>query len=172
MKPNIGNGDNGKVKYSFGEENKASNFVELLGTLDELIAHTGYLLSSIDFAQIKVQLTEIIYDLYHISGDISELKSQKYFDYKRIKLIEKWMDEIDSKLPKITRFVMPTGSKLAAYANLVRTVTRRSERAYFRVMADKPIDPEAAVYLNRLSDYFFSVFRFINNHYGAEDYFK
>jgi cob(I)alamin adenosyltransferase len=85
MKPNIGNGDNGKVKYSFGEENKASNFVELLGTLDELIAHTGYLLSSIDFAQIKVQLTEIIYDLYHISGDISELKSQKYFDYKRIK---------------------------------------------------------------------------------------
>jgi cob(I)alamin adenosyltransferase len=39
-------------------------------------------------------------------------------------------------------------------------------------MADKPLDPEAAVYLNRLSDYFFSVFRFINNHYGAEDYFK
>lgn len=172
MKPNIGNGDSGKVKYSFGEENKASDFVELLGTLDELIAHIGYLLSSIDFAQTKVQLTEIILDLYHISGDVSELKSQKYFDFKRIKLIEAWMEEIDLKLPKITRFVMPTGSKLAAYANLVRTVVRRTERSYFRVMNEKPLDPEAAVYLNRLSDYFFSVFRYINNHYGSEDYFK
>ena len=171
MKPNIGNGDNGKVKYTFGEESKGSAFVELLGNLDELIAHTGYLLSSLDFAQIKVQLTEIIYDLYKISGDVSELKN-KYFDHKRIKLIETWMEEIDNKLPKITKFVMPTGSKLAAYANLVRTITRRVERNYFRVMTDKPLDPEAAVYLNRLSDYFFSVFRFINNHYGSEDYFK
>ena len=171
MKPNLGNGDNGKVKYSFGEENKGSNFVELLGGLDELIAHTGYLLSSLDFAQLKVQLTEIIYDLYKISGDVSELKN-KFFDHKRIKLVESWMEEIDSKLPKITKFVMPVGSKLAAYANLVRTVTRRVERAYFRVMQEKPLDPEAAVYLNRLSDYFFSVFRFINNHYGSEDYFK
>jgi cob(I)alamin adenosyltransferase len=172
MKPNIGNGDSGKVKYVFGEESKGSDFVELLGNLDELIAHIGYLLSSIDFAQIKVQLTEIIYDLYHISGDVSELTSQKYFDYKRIKLVEVWMDEIDAKLPKITRFVMPTGSKLGAYANLVRTVTRRVERSYFRVMENKPIDPQAAVYLNRLSDYLFSVFRYINNEYGAEDYFK
>lgn len=171
MKPNIGNGDNGKVKYTFGEESKGSAFVELLGNLDELIAHTGYLLSSLDFAQIKVQLTEIIYDLYKISGDVSELKN-KYFDHKRIKLIETWMEEIDNKLPKITKFVMPTGSKLAAYANLVRTITRRVERNYFKVMVDKPLDPEAAVYLNRLSDYFFSVFRFINNHYGSEDYFK
>jgi cob(I)alamin adenosyltransferase len=52
--------------------------------------------------------------------------------------------------------------------HLARTVTRRAERDIVRLSADEPVNPEVLRYVNRLSDLFFVLGRFLNDK-GKED---
>ena len=65
-------------------------------------------------------------------------------------------------------FILPGGSRAAAYAHLVRTVCRRAERAVLVLAASETVSDYARVYLNRLSDYLFVLARAVNAN-GADD---
>ena len=62
----------------------------------------------------------------------------------------------------LTSFVLPGGSELAARLHLARTVCRRAERSAWALHEKEPINPHAAVYLNRLSDLLFILSRAAN----------
>jgi len=66
-------------------------------------------------------------------------------------------------------FILPGGSRAAAYAHLVRTVCRRAERAVLVLAADEPVSNFARVYLNRLSDLAFVLARTLNRAVGEPD---
>jgi cob(I)alamin adenosyltransferase len=75
--------------------------------------------------------------------------------------LERSIDEWDKKLPELKNFILPGGSQAAAAAHLTRVATRQTERAFHRLDNADQLEPIAR-YLNRLSDYFFQLARYLN----------
>ena len=72
------------------------------------------------------------------------------------------MDEADSDLPPLRRFVLPGGTPGAAALHVARSVCRRAERAVVTLAASESIDSVVLAYLNRLSDLLFVFARLEN----------
>ncbi len=83
--------------------------------------------------------------------------------------LEKWIDEIDSNLPKLTNFVIPSGGLVCCHLNLSRAVCRRAERAIVPLVETRQVHPEVGIYLNRLSDFLFVLGRAAALHDGREE---
>jgi cob(I)alamin adenosyltransferase len=98
--------------------------------------------------------------------DSDECPIVKIFDVVRpefnpeyIKTIEGWIDEIDSNLPPLTNFILPSGGKASACLHVARTVARRAERNLTPLIREKVVDHNLLVYLNRSSDFLFAAAR-------------
>ncbi len=78
--------------------------------------------------------------------------------------LEAACDEHNDALPKLTSFVLPGGTALAALLHQGRVVVRRAERSVWALLeADgERTNPETARYLNRLSDLLFILAREAN----------
>ena len=65
-------------------------------------------------------------------------------------------------LPKLDRFIFTgEGTESSAILNIARTVARRVERKIITLKKTEEIDPIILKYINRLSDYLFTVARLI-----------
>ena len=82
--------------------------------------------------------------------------------------LERAIDRVNDRLQPLTSFVLPGGSPAAAWLHLARTVCRRAERAVVALARAEPVNPQAVVYLNRLSDLLFVLARAANAD-GAAD---
>src|SRR3989344_3166578 len=126
-------GDRGKTSLFGGKRTAKSNIrVEAYGSVDELSSYVGLISSKIKSLKSKVYLTEIQKDLYKIMAALSGAKIDLRFLESRVKDFEKQIDRMDEKLPKLTRFILPGGSGLAAWFHVLRTICRRSERNVVR----------------------------------------
>ena len=78
--------------------------------------------------------------------------------------LEAACDEHNEALPKLTSFVLPGGTALAALLHQARVVVRRAERSVWALLeADgERTNAETARYLNRLSDLLFILARVAN----------
>lgn len=72
------------------------------------------------------------------------------------------IDRLTALAPPMTAFVLPGGCPGSAYAHLARTVCRRAEREAVALAASEPVPADVLVYLNRLSDWLFSLARAAN----------
>lgn len=168
-------GDGGTVNSPFGEIHKDHRFVEMLGDLDEAQAIIGVLMSYLESANlsyIKTQLTPILRDLSYIGSDMYSMKSPFKFDLRQTVQLEQWIDEMEKELPPLKDFVLPVGHRASSYAHLARTVVRRAERHYVALNEAYPQPNNALPFLNRLSDYLFTIARLINYRLGLIDTLK
>lgn len=168
-------GDGGTVNSPFGEIHKDHRFVEMLGDLDEAQAIIGVLMSYVDLGSlsfIKVQLTPALRNLSFIASDMYSMKPPFMFDLRETVQLEHWIDEMEKELPQLKDFVLPIGHRSSSYAHLARTVVRRAERHYVALNDAFPQPNNATPYLNRLSDYLFTVARLINHRLGLIDTLK
>ncbi|MDF1539628.1 MAG: cob(I)yrinic acid a,c-diamide adenosyltransferase, partial [Candidatus Thorarchaeota archaeon] len=83
--------------------------------------------------------------------------------------LEKIADELVEELPLLKNFVIPGGTKGAAFLHVSRTVCRRAERRIFFYARDNPVNPEIIRYVNRLSDLLFVMSRCENLEEGDGD---
>jgi cob(I)alamin adenosyltransferase len=83
--------------------------------------------------------------------------------------LELWIDDMDAQLPRLQAFILPAGHPAAAQTHIARTIARRAERLCVSAHQTTPINPQVIVYLNRLSDFFFTLARQINHHFGIAD---
>lgn len=142
--------------------------IEAYGTLDELNSHVGYI-------RTLLQNDELDHQLYHIQDRLFTLGSQLASDpNKTIKMnipsiyekdvvfLENKIDEMDEKLPELKSFVLAGGLPSAAYCHIARCVCRRAERLCVSLQEiEQNVPPLYIQYLNRLSDYFFVLSRYI-----------
>ncbi|MES2807810.1 MAG: ATP:cob(I)alamin adenosyltransferase, partial [Bacteroidota bacterium] len=80
-----------------------------------------------------------------------------------IELLEHEIDRIDKQLPALKHFILPGGSATISYCHIARCVCRRAERLVVHLDQESTVDEKVVVYLNRLSDYLFTLARKIAN---------
>jgi cob(I)alamin adenosyltransferase len=88
---------------------------------------------------------------------------------EKIVALEQLTDALDSTLPPLQTFVLPSGSQAGALLHLCRTVCRRAERRVVSLARLESVNPDIARYLNRLSDMLFAMARYVNHAEGAPE---
>lgn len=167
-------GDGGETGL-FGNARVAKDHVriEAYGTVDELNCFLGLLRAEPiekDLDEALQQIQEALFDLgadLATEGGSASLRRIA----PAIPVLERWIDASEAELPRLSTFVLPAGSRAAALLHVARAVARRAERRYW-TLAKQPgaaVPKELGVYLNRLSDLFFSWARRANKRAGKAD---
>ncbi len=83
--------------------------------------------------------------------------------------VEADIDRLEAALPPLKHFILPGGSPAGATLHVARTICRRAERLTVALADREPVNPDAVVFLNRLSDFLFVAARWINARQGKEE---
>lgn len=142
------------------------------GTVDEINAVLGMVLTnSLDEEIVKI-LTKIQNELFLVGADLSnpnlnDIKNRISLDM--IDKLEQYIDKFELELPPLTNFILPGGNRAAAQLHYARTVVRRGETQVVQLSEKDEINSNCIKYLNRLSDLFFVIGRLINKRNDHED---
>jgi cob(I)alamin adenosyltransferase len=123
------------------------------------------------------ELEAVQRDLFSIGGQLATPDPEKVraalekaaLSASRIGEFESAIDSADAELPPLRAFVLPTGTPKAAALHLARTICRRAERSVVTLAREEPVPELFLVYLNRLSDYLFTLARLANLRAGRGD---
>ncbi|GAB3363161.1 cob(I)yrinic acid a,c-diamide adenosyltransferase [Arachidicoccus ginsenosidivorans] len=175
-------GDKGTTGLIGGTRiSKGALQVECYGTLDELNAHLGLLICQLQKAAIDkptkvlVNIQKQLFDMGAVLA-LDPGKGEKFnlpmISSTDITNLELEIDEMNFHLPKMTHFILPGGHPVVAQAHIVRAVCRRAERLCVAFVEAQPLTednfavksyPLIIQFLNRLSDYFFVLSRYIGH---------
>lgn len=167
-------GDEGETGlFGGGRVPKDHPRVAAYGTLDELNALIGWVLTRLEDAEVADRLTSIQRDLFAIGSHLAtpaDARSRKHLPplpEERVAEFEGWIDAADQELEPLEAFILPGGGEAGAALHLARTVCRRTERAVVALGDD--VEPGITVYLNRLSDLLFVWARLVNHRAGETE---
>lgn len=163
-------GDDGTTGMADGSRvSKADNLFNVMGDVDELNSHIGLVRAqlsqtSIDATQ-KANFAQALIIIQHLLFNIGgELAMPEYegVGATHIDWLEQQIDAMNSTLPALKDFILPTGSVLVSQLHVARTVCRRAERQAVLLQQQRPeaIRPTAVSFINRLSDWLFVAARF------------
>jgi len=161
-----GNGDKGSSFIANKNIPKDAPIMKFLGTLDECNSYIGLAVSYSKEDKIRNILLSLQNDLFIIQAEVAgiayKLPSKVTIRESHTKKLEGTVISLDSEIPKITTFVLPGGSKLAAYCDVARSVARRVERVAIEFESELKITSNVKKYLNRLSSVLFALARYSN----------
>ncbi len=177
-------GDKGETSLVGGKRvPKDSQRIEAFGTIDELNSVVGIaracneekLHDNDAHRFLDVVLRQIQDELFDLG---SELATPQDFLHegmyrlgdREVKKIEQLIDECQKELGTLESFVLPGGGRIGAYLHQCRTVCRRAEREMLRLSRVEEVGESPLKYINRLSDLFFVLSRWIGKHTGAQEY--
>jgi len=155
--------------------------IESYGTVDELNSHLGLIRDqniNEHYKKVIIQIQENLFTVGAVLATDPEkaiLKSGKErlnipkISSEDITLLEKEMDVMNESLPPMTNFVLPGGHQTVSFCHIARCVCRRAERLTSALNEIQPIDSNAMVYLNRLSDYLFVLARKLSHDLQATE---
>jgi cob(I)alamin adenosyltransferase len=164
-------GDSGTTALFGGKRVlKCEELVDVYGSIDELNSWVGLVATETAHEHIKLLLEEIQTDLFIIGGFLAGGKIDITPLDTRVPKMEVEIDAMEEELPKLSNFIIPGGTKEAAHVHIARSVCRRVERQAVALgQKEEKINPLIIKYLNRLSDLFFVLARFINMQSGISD---
>jgi cob(I)alamin adenosyltransferase len=84
--------------------------------------------------------------------------------------LEQIMDECQKDLDPLKSFILPGGGRVHGFLHQARTVCRRAEREVLALSRVEPLSEWTLRYLNRLSDLFFVLGRWVGKHGGEQEY--
>lgn len=172
-------GDRGETGLWGGTRvSKASARLEAIGAVDELAAAIGMALAHGPPSGIRPWLETLQPDLFALGSHLATPGAAEGASRAGLPLLpehrasemEEWIDQVESQLPRLRKFIMPGGTPAGAALHLARTVGRRAERAVVGMAdAGETVPASIIVYLNRLSDLLFTFARAANHEAGAPE---
>lgn len=170
-------GDQGQTDLLGGPPVSKNNpRVEAYGCVDELNATLGLALSATKIDEIRKPLITAQHRLFDLGAQLATSPPtpdtsppEPRITRLHVAQLEAQIDHACAELPPLTRFILPGGGELAARLHLARTVGRRAERQVVALSQAEPVDPQALIYLNRLSDLLFALARRANQLEGLDD---
>jgi cob(I)alamin adenosyltransferase len=156
-------GDQGETSLGDGSRvSKLDPLVRAYGAVDELNSVVGW-------AQVETRdqrLERVQNELFDLGADLSvpyeEGDGKLRVTQAQIDALEQDCDEANEPLEPLKSFVLPGGSEAAARLHVARAVCRRAESVTLWAAGERPVNPLALVYLNRLSDLLFILARVAN----------
>ena len=148
--------------------------IESYGTVDELNSYLGVLRDQNIDDKYKAEIIAIQQQLFTIGSHLAvgkEGSSMKLPELKpeHIDSLEKSIDTMDEELPPMRFFVLPGGHQSVSFCHVARCVCRRAERLVVHLSSEEKVDDLILQYLNRLSDYLFTLSRKIALDLNAEE---
>ena len=164
MEVYTGYGDKGMTDLSHTKNvSKSDDRICLMGSVEELMSHIGLVRVLVDDVDVVRMLEKISETLKKIIDGVSDPYNREFkVSEDRTELLEEEigrMKEIFSgeKLP-----FLPGDSRVAAEVDVTRAVARRAERELALVSVKFGSDTGAKKYMNRLSDYFYVLARYVD----------
>ena len=172
MKIYTKSGDRGQTSLFGGQKVAKDNLrIETYGSVDELNSLIGVIVAELNQGnspqgRIISKLTRNQEELFVLGSDLAtpldvKVKVPRISKYY-ISRLEKEIDAWQKNLPELKKFILPGGSKIGAKLHLARTIARRAERSIVRLASKEKINERDIIYINRLSDWFFVVARYVN----------
>ena len=163
-------GDKGETSLLGGTRvSKAHQKLEAYGTVDELNSTIGLIAAMNPVHQNF--LLNIQHKLFNIGSELAAEKDLSFplpeLTEDEINVLEKEIDRLNEKLPKLKNFILPGGSVISAHTQIARCVCRRAERNVVGLNESKYTT--IIGYLNRLSDYLFVLSRDFLRLEGVEE---
>ncbi|WP_034274214.1 cob(I)yrinic acid a,c-diamide adenosyltransferase [Haloechinothrix halophila] len=165
-------GDSGTTALGDGSRvPKSSPRIGAYADVDETNAALGV---AIALGELPDELTQVLLavqnDLFDVGADLCApvVDDPPYpplrVTEEYVERLEGWCDEFNERLPKLTSFILPGGTRGAALLHNARTIARRAERSGWQLMEDDGdrTNVLAVRYLNRLSDLLFILARAAN----------
>ena len=150
--------------------------IETYGTVDELNSWIGMVADQVQDATVNPFLKDIQDRLFTIGSTLAtdanrETKLQlPDLHAADITVLEKSIDDMTEQLPPMKSFILPGGHVAVSSIHIARCVCRRAERLAVGLRQhDLFVDELVIQYLNRLSDYLFTLARFIAQKLGAAE---
>jgi cob(I)alamin adenosyltransferase len=171
-------GDNGQTGlFGGGRVAKDHARVEAYGEVDELNSAIGVARSAAPAELFDAELEAVQRDLFALGGHLATPDPTKVraalekadLSTERVAAFEHAMDAADQELPPLRAFILPAGTAKAAALHLARTICRRAERSVVRLARESEVPELFLVYLNRLSDYLFTLARLANHRAGRSE---
>ena len=170
-------GDKGDTALGDGSRRPKHDLrVTAYGTTDELNSTLGMARLHAS-GETDAALARIQNDLFDCGADLCrpDRENDAAAEYPPLRMIETQVERLEAEIDAMTRvleplrsFILPGGSPLAAHLHLCRTVARRAERLTVELGQHEDVNPAAAKYLNRLSDWFFVAARMANDEGRAD----
>ncbi len=158
-------GDEGQTSLIGGTRvSKAHLRIETYGTIDELNSYIGLVRDQSINNKRQAVLLEIQDRLFTIGSSLAadpEKSKMKIPDLKveDITLLEQEIDAMTNLLPELRNFILPGGHQAISFAHIARCVCRRAERLCIALQTTEFVADLVGKYLNRLSDYLFTLCR-------------
>ncbi|GAA4088132.1 cob(I)yrinic acid a,c-diamide adenosyltransferase [Mucilaginibacter panaciglaebae] len=142
--------------------------IESYGTIDELNSYIGLLCDQDIAAHDKDFLKEIQDRLFTIGALLASDPEKSKMTIPDlyiadIEALENEIDQINTLLPELKHFILPGGSTAISYCHIGRCVCRRAERLAVHLAEESEVEAKVIIYLNRLSDYLFTLARKLSN---------
>lgn len=185
-------GDRGKTALFGGSTTRKSDpRLHAYGTVDELSSVLGLVVSELEQGTsvpsppaavggelergaappfkgrgLARHLKDIQRMLHRVGADLATPQTGKVrvirVTSQDVATAERWIDEAEAKVPSLTKFILPGGTRIGALLNVARTVCRRAERWIVELSEREEVNSEVLKYLNRLGDYLFAAARVVN----------
>jgi len=142
--------------------------VDTYGTIDELNSNIGLAIVAIKDAKVKStevvdELEKIQHDLLVIGSTLANPNAAPVTGLKKRPAdFEKLIDWMTEQMPPLKEFILPGGGRAGSQLHVCRTITRRAERRLVALMQETAVDEHIVIYVNRLSDLFFTMARYLN----------
>lgn len=150
--------------------------LDAYGTVDELNSFVGTLYDHLHIPETREWIIQIQEQLFTIGSTLAtdphKVQRMKLPEVKEenITFLEQKIDLMEEALPPLKNFILPGGQIAASTAHVCRSVCRRAERACFHLQnSGEPVSEIVLKYLNRLSDFFFILSRYIIHKYNGKE---
>jgi len=170
-------GDDGTTGLIGGSRtDKSSLRIEAYGSVDELNAVLGLVRAHPLPETVERILARIQDDLFKVGANLALPESADRADWgvqplagEKVAEVEADIDACETELEPLSQFILPGGAISAALLHLSRTTARRAERACVSLSHSEQVDPQILRYINRISDLFFVLARYVNRSQGVPE---
>lgn len=170
-------GDSGSTSLIGGTKvHKNDIRIETYGTVDELNSWIGLISDLLNDESLRNELKEVQDRLFTIGSslatDAEKEPKMKLPDLHQsdIEFLEKRIDDMTAALPPMKSFILPGGHQTVSSIHITRCVCRRAERLCVNMQQHELfVEQKIVHYLNRLSDYLFTLARYAAQKLGAEE---
>jgi cob(I)alamin adenosyltransferase len=168
-------GDDGTTGlFAGGRVAKTHPRVEAYGTVDELNSAIGLARAHRPSSQGDQWLAQAQHDLFVLGADLATPQDAKAdwvmrLDDAAVNWLEAAIDQMTAALPELKHFILPGGTLAAAQLHVARTICRRAERCAVALGQHEAIGDHVVIYLNRLSDFLFTLARWENHQAGVAE---